>query len=674
MRQIIPFAITVFSLTAAIIAGYLYFWYIPNKIEKQVTQSFDLLGFNHLTYASKSHGGGKLVFKDIKLDDDDFSKIDSITVKYSLLAFLSNGQRAQSLTVSNLKLTGDVSKNGEANISGWDQKKSLISMLAIIPAETIFFDNATLDLLTDDFGGMDLKSDIQVTNSQGKPAQIRGRTYTQQKKVGFDAKIEGSLSAQGAIDIKADIQQIQMQTDDYEIRRFNADLIWKKEPKRAGNISIEGVAGSVLWQRMPLGDVNINYENSADNYNITAEGKTIGLQSIEFSSQINHVDGITHYETTISPSHVKELLAYLDINKIITNSPKLPVYIMDINQPVLTINTMIDPKVQNYEGDIKLISDQPALEVSGKYKFDAGKKLISGQFEMPDTTTAINFKASPPLPVNDDAIIPEASPSSSPVTIDVSAQGIFAIENWGTPESSLAWKYEISPHNGEISFGQIKLKNISGSVIDSSVEAQKQNDVSLTYVLPIKESIPHEGKIFLNLDTPAEPFIKQILLNIYSGAIQSNALSFENGSLPQDITLKIKNINLSTLLQDTRIGGLTMVGQMGGILPLILKDNKIIVKGGILQSEGPGIARISPYVSTSFFPGYTRDMQKIRDALENYHYEFFEIRFDGDFSSSTMMTLTARGFNPDLTDKSPVDLNLQIETPISSFLSNLISE
>lgn len=673
MRQIVPFAITVFSLTAAIIAGYLYFWYIPNTIESQVTHSFDRLGFKNLSYASKNHGGGKLVFNDIKLDDDDFSKIDTITVKYSLFAFLSNGQRAQSLTVTNLKLTGEL-ENGEPNISGWDSKKSLVSMLAAIPAETILFDNASVDLLTDDFGGIDFKFDIQVSNTQGRPAQIRGRAHTQQKKLGFDARLEGRLSAQGSIDLKADIQQIQMQTQDYEIRRFNAEFLWKKEPQTAGNISIEGTAGSILWHGMPLGDVNIAYENSADNYNIVAEGQTIGLQTIEFSSQINHVNGITHYETSITPPTLKDLLSYLDTNKVITNKPLFPPYILDIHQPVLTFETKIDPEKQDYAGSLKLISDQPSFEISGIFKYNHVKKLIIGNFEMPDTTTAIEFKSAEDKPANEeDVVVPEASPASSPVTIDISARGAFEIHNWQTDGTALRWAYEILPHNGEITYGQLKLRNLSGKILNSS-STENSGDTSLSYILPIKETIPHKGTIFINLEKESAPFINKIQLEIYGGYIDSNALSFREGNLPQNITLNIKNINLSTLLQDTRIGGLTMVGQMGGVLPLMLTNGKIMVKGGLLQSEGPGIARISPYMSTEFFPGYTKEMQKIRDALENYHYEYFEIRFDGDFSSSTMMTLKARGFNPDMADKSAVDINLQIETPISAFLSTLLKQ
>lgn len=675
MRKILPFAITIFSLTAAFIAGYLYFWFIPHTIERQVTQNFDKLGFEKLAYHSKAHGGGKLVFKDISVDADNFSKIDSITVKYSLLGYLTNGQRAQSLIVKNLKLTGELDQNGDPIISGWDQNKSLVSILAIIPAETIIFENASVDLLTHTLGGINIKSDIQITNSPNKAAKIRGRVRSEQKKFGFDAQIEGLLSASGNIDIKADIQQIQILTSGYEIRRFNADLLLKKEPQKPMNISVEGIAGSVLWNKMPLGEVNINYESSADNFNIFAEGQTIGLEKIEFTSQINHVDQLTHYETTITPALTKDLISYLRTHKIISNDPKLPAYILGIEQPIFTIETRISPDTPNYDGTLKFLSGQPNFEINGYYKYQDEKKMLSGNFEMPATTTALEFSnTTEKNSKSDNADSSEAIPTNSPFTIDISSQGAFEIEKWGSDKSNLDWAYELSSQNGEISYGSLKLQNIHGKLVHSNKREKNPSELVLNYTLPLRDIIPHEGSIVLNILQEKVPFIKKILLNIYSGHIEASELNFDNGRLPQNISLSIEDINLSALLQDTRIGGINMVGQMGGVLPLTLADGKIMVKGCILQSQGSGIARVSSYVSTELFPGYTKEMQKIRDALENFHYEFFEIRLDGDLSSSTMMTFKARGFNPDLPDKSNVDINLQIETPVTALLSNLIEK
>lgn len=675
MRKIIPFAITIFSLTAAFIAGYLYFWFIPHTIERQVIQNFDKLGFEKLAYHSKAHGGGKLVFKDISVDSDDFSKIESITVKYSLLGYLTNDHRAQSLIVKNLKLTGELDQNGDAVISGWDQNKSLVSILAIIPAETIIFENASIDLLSHSLGGITLKSDIQITNSPNKAAKIRGRVRSEQKKLNFDAQIEGLLSSKGNIDIKAEIQQIQILTSVYEIRRFNADLLLKKEPKKPMNISVEGTAGSVLWNKMPLGEVNINYESSADNFNIFAEGQTIGLEKIEFSSQINHVDKLTHYETTITPSQTTDLIAYLRTHKIISNDPELPSYILGIKQPIFTVETRINPDTPDYDGTLKLLSSQPNFEINGYYKYQNDKKMLSGHFEIPTTTTTLEFGSSTPINSElENTNAPENIPENSPFKIDISSQGAFEIENWGTIKSTLAWAYELSSLNGEISYGALKLKNINGKLVHSNKREKNPSELILNYTLPLRDIIPHKGVIILNLLQEKAAFIKKILLNVYSGRLEATELNFDHGHLPQNISLTIEDINLSTLLQDTRIGGINMVGQMGGVLPLTLADNKIMVKGGILQSQGSGIARISSYVSTELFPGYTKEMQKIRDALENFHYEFFEIRLDGDLSSSTMMTLKARGFNPDLADKSYVDINLQLETPVTTLLSNLIEQ
>ena len=672
MRQLLPFTIGVFLVTAGILAGYFSYWYVPQTIERQVTQSLSILGFKDISYAQKIESSGKIVFKDLSLDKDGYSKIQRITVTYSTFAFMTNGRRAKSFEIDKMNLTAEMKKDGHFDISGWDNDGSLTTILTLIPAQTVMIDHGSIDMLSERFGGIKLKFDAQINKTDGRPSQIRGRITSVQKKLSFDAKIDGTLSPYGELAIKGPVQGIQISTDNYEIKRFNANMTLQAAPKVTPHITLEGEAGSVLWQGMPLGEVNLSYDGSVENFNLAAEGKTIGLQSVEFSSHINHVNGITQYETSMTPSSVKDLLAYLQSNKILSTAPKLPGYILGIKEPVITVDLKQNPDERINQGVFNVISDDPAFEVAGTYEYNRFEKTITGHFEMPETTTAIEITSGSEDVRDDDenAVVPQASPASSPVKIDISASGDFSLSGWRTSESKLDWSLDIEPNKGAIDYGQLQLQNIRGKISQSSNKENKST-ADLSYSLPLKKLIKYRGKISLNLDNPATPFIRDISLGIYGGTVRSNALEMHNGHLPQNIRLKISDISLSDLLKDMRIGGLTMVGQMGGVLPLTLKDHKIIVKGGILQSEGAGIARISPYVSTGIFPGYTTQMKRIRDALENYHYEYFELRFDGDFSGSTMMTLSARGINPDLRDKTPVDLNLQIETPIAALLGHL---
>ncbi len=129
---------------------------------------------------------------------------------------------------------------------------------------------------------------------------------------------------------------------------------------------------------------------------------------------------------------------------------------------------------------------------------------------------------------------------------------------------------------------------------------------------------------------------------------------------------------MNKFFADTGIKKFSISGEMGGILPLQRKDDKIYIKDGLLQSQEGGIVRLDESISNGLFPGSSKQMQKIRKALKNYHYEFFELRLDGKLSGAVMMTLSARGRNPDMKNKKPVELKLQIETELSLLFKPLL--
>ena len=115
------------------------------------------------------------------------------------------------------------------------------------------------------------------------------------------------------------------------------------------------------------------------------------------------------------------------------------------------------------------------------------------------------------------------------------------------------------------------------------------------------------------------------------------------------------------------------MGEIGGVLPIILKEGNIHVNDGILQSQSSGIIRIPPYLVSGLFPGGSQRMREIRATLHNYHYEYFELRMDGLLNERVLITLNSRGYNPDLKNKKSIDINLQIETQIALLFENMLA-
>ena len=145
-------------------------------------------------------------------------------------------------------------------------------------------------------------------------------------------------------------------------------------------------------------------------------------------------------------------------------------------------------------------------------------------------------------------------------------------------------------------------------------------------------------------------------------------------SFPSKMVFKITDINLTDYLGGLNISGLTVYGHLGGVIPLIRTKGNVSIKDGLLQSQAPGIIKLPETLSNTLFPGSDPQMQTIREALNNYHYEFFELRFDGTVSGGVMVSLYSRGTNPDMVDKRPIEMNFQIETEISVLVEHMLAQ
>lgn len=665
MKQVLFIVFFLVLLSCAGGAGYLGYWYIPQKIEKQVTENLQHLGFGTITFKEKSSTGGKVVIQKLSLDKENYSSIESVTVLYSTIGFLMNGGRAESLIIKDMHLTGEISKDGDITISGWDDKTPLPKILALIPAANLVLESGSIDLLSAELGGLKIDYDIQVQYNAYKPIDIRGRLSSAQRKLGFEAKIDGKLDHNGQFSVNAAMEQIQLHLDDIEIKRCNAKATLTSTHENPFNVHLEGDAGAIVWQNMPLREVKLTYENSGENYNIYAEGRTIGAQNVEFTSNINHVDNITSYEATLSPKNAQDLIAYLQANRFFPKNPNFPALVLGIEQPVISIDTSLSEGQKSHEGTIKVMAAKPALEIDGSFQVNHETNMVKGMFSMPETTAFMTSETEDPA---------TEQKNSAPLSVGISASGNFEINDWKTETATLSWFLDLLPEKGTTRYGALELENIRGSIrYQNPPDPEKKSGTrALAFELPLKEHIAQKGRIYLNLESATKSMLRGISFAVYGGEIKTDALELEHGNLPQQITLNISDINLSDLMKDVRLGGMSMVGQMGGILPVSVEGDKIMVKHGILQSQSSGIARVSPYITKDIFPDTMPNAQRIRDALANYHYEFFELRLDGDLTGSTMMTLNASGYNPDLKDKTPVDVTFQIETSASSLLKGLL--
>ncbi|MGH1377330.1 MAG: intermembrane phospholipid transport protein YdbH family protein [Alphaproteobacteria bacterium] len=648
--------VVVIAITLSGLSSYAYFTYIPKKIEQKIIDNFNAFGFENLKFGEISHKNGEIIFSDISLDKQSFSTIREISVKFSLLNFLLSPDYAQEISVKNLDLTGELSQSLSLSISGWVDNKNFLQKLRSIPATIINIESSNINILSEHLGGLKIGYDAQIQLSKLEDIIIKGRANSTQRNLKFNTKLNGTISPSDKLSLVTEIEQLSMSYNDLKIRRGSAKLDFVNNIKdMTYDMSIESEIASVNWGGLPLRGVHAVLEKgNNNNYNLMADGKVFGIEEIEWKTHINKIDDIIETNSTITPNSLGALVSFLRKNNQLDLKEDFPEIVSNLKDPILSISTTNNNGTIG--GELTASFQSPDFEVGGGFAYNNENDRVAGIISVTDTK--IEHKST-------------HKEGYTPTKFMLSSSGEFAI-NKIKNKPYLTWSMRTKVKDGVIDYGSFKIPNITSEFTLNS-KSKKITKEHLSFKLPLKRGIPQRGKINLNLSKRENtPLVKSIQLDVYGGRIKTQYPITNEGNLTSKNKLIVSDINIEKLFRDSGFKDIVITGQLGGVIPLHIDKDKMTVSGGILQSQGGGIIKMPKDVIAGLFPGGSKRMHRIRASLENYYYEYFEIRLDGDLNGRAMMTLNARGYDTTKRNEDPVDLNLQIETQISILFKNLL--
>ncbi len=647
MKKILLAAALIISTSLIGATYYAYFKYIPEKIENKIIASFKNFGFEKLELKNITRKSGKIVFSDIYLDKEKFSSIGELSVHFSLLEFIFNPAYAKKIIISDMNLSGEYS-NDQFTFSGWNNDNKILQSVKNIPANIIVIKGATIDILSDNFGGIKLSYDGQARLSKSGDIKLKGQITSKQRKLAFQAKINGTIPANGDVFITAQCDQISLAQEDLSIKRGAATIELKHSIENMNtSISATGDFSSVNWYNMPLRDVQASLKSTKDSYTLSAKGKIFGKESIDWDAKITNNNNNIVINTEITPRKLNDLLSFLHTNKRLKKNANFPPFILDLEQPKLSIITKIND-AGVISGDFKFLNLTPKFGVSGVFSSNKNTKNIRGKISPTKSSiTSENKKA----------------------RFNQISAGEFIIRNL-KQSAELEWYLNTKVIDGTMDYGALDIE-ANGNYIYISNTPNKSKG-HLNFKLPLKSSVKQNGRIITNLTDKDQPLFQAIILKIYDGTIKTQHPIFENNALTKSNKLTISDINLAKLFRDAKFKDARILGELGGVMPIVIDGDKIDISGSILQSQNNGIIRLSPRLIKGLFPDENKETQLIRKALKNYHYEFFEIRLDGDLSDRVMVSISASGYNPDINNADPVDISLHIETQASLLFEHLL--
>jgi hypothetical protein len=130
------------------------------------------------------------------------------------------------------------------------------------------------------------------------------------------------------------------------------------------------------------------------------------------------------------------------------------------------------------------------------------------------------------------------------------------------------------------------------------------------------------------------------------------------------LTLTVEGLDLAKLAALTPIDGLSVSGEVNGLLPLVLTPGAVRVDAGRLATIGPGVVQ---YTGEAL-PEGMQGVDLARRALENFRYSDLSLTLDGDTRDDMAMAVRLDGANDAVLDGYPFQINLSVSGPLTRLL------
>jgi hypothetical protein len=155
------------------------------------------------------------------------------------------------------------------------------------------------------------------------------------------------------------------------------------------------------------------------------------------------------------------------------------------------------------------------------------------------------------------------------------------------------------------------------------------------------------------------------------GRLETGSFTLGIAPLAGAFDLGVRGLELSELLDQVEVDGLSGEGTIDGVLPLeIANGSEVLVRDGRLAARGPGVIRYRPASPPAALAGQGASVGLVLDALENFHFTDLAATLDGRTKGDMQIGLRLKGANPDLYEGHAVDFNLNLEGKLALILQS----
>ena len=156
--------------------------------------------------------------------------------------------------------------------------------------------------------------------------------------------------------------------------------------------------------------------------------------------------------------------------------------------------------------------------------------------------------------------------------------------------------------------------------------------------------------------------------NLFGGRIETRPFilpkDFENFTIP----LAVTGVQLDELLAIAKFGEMSATGALDGLLPLTISHGEVAVRGGVLETIGPGALRYEPKDVGDALSDVNAGAALFLDIVKDFQYDKIRVTLDEGEFEEIAFGFKIDGRNNDVYDGIPVNLNITLSGPLRQIL------
>lgn len=221
---------------------------------------------------------------------------------------------------------------------------------------------------------------------------------------------------------------------------------------------------------------------------------------------------------------------------------------------------------------------------------------------------------------------------------------------------------EISGLNGDIHIDEIFPLSIA--------TAQEITAGRAVAGIPIKE--PFVRFRVLTRNGAPVLFIDRLTAGIVGGAAFIEQAVIDTGAKINRVEVQLTHLDLEEVMALSNVEELVATGKVSGRIPLVFGGERLVVDGGLLAAEGPGILKMTSEAARRALGGGGDQAKLLLDILENFHYSELSIEVMKTEGGDDTVKLHAAGGNPDVENNRPVVLNINLSTSLDKIFNAVL--